>query len=327
MSKKVVVIGGGTGTFTILSGLKIYPLDLAVVVSMTDSGGSNRILRDEFGLLPTSDIRQCLVALASDNSDETLRKLFTYRYENGTGIAGMTFGNLFMAALSDILGNQENAIEETCKILKVKGQILPVTFENTNLVAKYENGKEVLGEHYIDEPDKKTSKLRIVNLQVFPKAKGNKKALLAIKNADLIILGPGDLYTSIICNLVVDGIGKAVAKSKAKKLYVVNLMTRLGQTTDMTASDHVREVEKYLGSKLDYLLVNKSSSFPSKALAAYREEGAIPVKDDLGSRAGVIRANLVASKIFQKSASDKLVRSLIRHDSDKLAKAVMTILK
>jgi len=154
MKKKIVVFGGGTGTYTVLSGLKKYKnLDISVVVSMMDDGGSNRVIRDEFGLLPTSDLRQCIVALASDNSDKILRKLFTYRYSLGTGISGMTFGNLFMAALTDIYhGNQKKAIEETCELLGVAGKIIPVTFDNTNLVAMYENGRQVLGEHFIDEP-------------------------------------------------------------------------------------------------------------------------------------------------------------------------------
>src|SRR3989337_4523655 len=131
--KKIVVIGGGTGAHTVLSGLKKYPVDLAAIVSMTDSGGSNRVIRDEFGLLPTSDIRQVMVAMASDDSDELLRKLFTYRYNSGTGISGMTYGNLFMAALTDIYGNQEKAIEKTCEVLDVQGQVIPVTYDSVQL--------------------------------------------------------------------------------------------------------------------------------------------------------------------------------------------------
>ncbi|MFV1917306.1 MAG: 2-phospho-L-lactate transferase CofD family protein, partial [Patescibacteria group bacterium] len=188
--KKIVVIGGGTGTYHVLSGLKKYPVSLSAVVSMTDSGGSNRVIRDEFGLLPTSDIRQVMVALASDSSDEVLRKLFTYRYNAGTGISGMTYGNLFMAALTDIYGNQEKAIEKTCEILNVKGKIIPVTYDNTNLVARYDNGEQVLGEHYIDEPDERLGQHKIAELEVFPRANANKKALTAIEKADLIVLGP-----------------------------------------------------------------------------------------------------------------------------------------
>lgn len=203
--KKIVVIGGGTGTYTVLMGLKKYPqLDLSVIVSMMDSGGSNRVIRDEFGLLPTSDLRQCMVALSEEKPKEMIRKLFTYRYNAGTGISGMTFGNLFMAALTDIYGSQDVAIEKTCEFLDVKGKIIPVTYENTNLVALYDNGKQVLGEHAIDEPDDDLCRHKIVELSVFPKASANNVALDEIKTADLIVLGPGDLYTSVLPNLVID---------------------------------------------------------------------------------------------------------------------------
>src|SRR3989304_8101085 len=241
--KKVVVIGGGTGTYTVLSGLRKYPLHLSVIITMMDSGGSNRVIRDEFGLLPTSDIRQCMVALASDKSHELLRQLFTYRYNAGTGIAGMTFGNLFMAALTDIYGSQEVAIEKTCEMLDVQGFIFPVTYDSVQLVARYDNGKQVLGEHYIDEPDDELGKHKIVELEVIPEAKVNPKAIGAIKAADLIVLGPGDLYTSIICNLVVNGIAAAIAASKAKKVYILNLMTKFCPTYGFFATDHAGAVE------------------------------------------------------------------------------------
>src|SRR3990167_8617417 len=175
--KNIVVIGGGTGTYTVLLGLKKYEVDLSVIVSMMDSGGSNRVIRDEFGLLPTSDLRQCMVALSSEKPSEIVRELFTYRYNAGTGITGMTFGNLFMAALTDIYGSQEKAIEKTCEFFDVKGEIIPITYDNTNLVAVYDNGRQILGEHAIDEPDEDLSKRRIVELSVFPEASANKKAV------------------------------------------------------------------------------------------------------------------------------------------------------
>lgn len=324
--KKIVCIGGGTGTFTVLSGLKHYPLDLSVIITMADSGGSNRVIRDEFGLLPTSDIRQCMVALASDEADETLRKLFTYRYNHGTGIEGMTFGNLFMAALADIFGSQKQAIEKTCEMLGVQGKIFPVTYDHTNLVARYENGVQVLGEHYIDEPKPELAELRIVGLEVFPPAETNPDALKAIKEADLIVLGPGDLYTSVTCNLVVNGFAKAVAKSKAKKLYVMNLMTKYGQTHGFSAQDHIDELEKYLGKGvIDICLINDVKTFPKKILRRYEEENAFPIQNDLSPRADfkVVKRNLVSDEVHEKNKSDKLIRSLIRHDHDKLAKAIV----
>ena len=327
--KKIVVIGGGTGTYTILSGLKKYPnLDISVIVSMMDSGGSNRVIRDEFGLLPTSDLRQCILALSSDNSDEILRKLFNYRFTQGTGISGMTYGNLFMAALTDIMGSQKDAIKETSKILGVQGNIIPVTFDNSNLVATYDNGIQVLGEHFIDEPSKKTIYHKITNLEIFPSVHANRDALTAIADADLIVLGPGDLFTSIICNVVVNGIAVAIKNSHAKKLYVMNIMTRFGQTDGFSAKDHINEIERYIGEGvLNYCLINKNN-ISKEAIRWYKKNDAAPVKDDLGvpKKIKVIRKNIVSSKFYPKSKSDKLVRSFIRHDSDKLAKAVVDIL-
>ncbi|PIR58263.1 MAG: hypothetical protein COU70_01830, partial [Parcubacteria group bacterium CG10_big_fil_rev_8_21_14_0_10_35_15] len=205
--KNIVVIGGGTGTFVVLSGLKKYSVNLSAIVSMMDSGGSNRVLRDEFGLLPTSDIRQCLVALAANNngSEVLLRKLFMHRFCRGKGMNGMTFGNLFMAALTDILGSQEKAILQTQNILKIKGEILPVTFDHSHLAVIYENGRKVVGEHYIDEP-KHNGKIGIKKAFLLPSARAYLPAIKAIKKADLIIIGPGDLYTSLISNLLVKGI-------------------------------------------------------------------------------------------------------------------------
>ncbi len=328
--KKIVVMGGGTGTYTVLSGLKKYPVELSVIVSMMDSGGSNRVIRDEFGLLPTSDIRQCMVALASDLTDKDLRKLFTYRYNQGTGITGMTFGNLFMAALTDIYGDQETAIEKTCELLDVEGEIIPITYDNSHLVAKYESGEQILGEHFIEEPKEGFGENRIIKLELIPKAKANRKAIKAIKEADTIILGPGDLYTSTICNFVVEGMARAIKFSKAKKVYVMNLMTKYGETTNFKASDHLFELEKYLGKgAIDVCLINKSKNYPRGVLKGYKEEKAAPVKDDLGKRNDIriIRRSFISNKVHEKAKSDRIRRSLIRHDSTKLARAIMSLIK
>jgi len=168
--RKIVALGGGTGTFTLLTGLKVYEnLDISAVVTMADDGGSNKVLRDEFGLLPTSGIRQAIIALSRDTS--LLRQLFEYRFYQGTGISGMTFGNLFMAAVSDILGSQKKSIQETCKLLGVQGHILPVSYDNTSLVATYEDGTEVLGEHYIDVSNPKVAKLRLSIYALSPRSR------------------------------------------------------------------------------------------------------------------------------------------------------------
>lgn len=330
--EKIVVIGGGTGTFVVLTGLKKYFSGLTAIVSMADSGGCNRVIRDEFGLLPTSDIRQCFVALASGDSEteRIMRQLFIYRFGKGTTFAGMTFGNLFMAALADILGSQYEAIKKTGRVLRISGQVIPVTFDDVDLVAKYEDGEIIKGEHNIDEPPAKhDGKKRVVDLWCQPEAKASPEALKAIKEADLIILGPGDLYTSVLANLVVKGIAPAIKRSRTKLVFIVNLMTKLGQTFAFKASDHINQVKKYVNRAPDVVILNKAT-IPGKIRRRYwEEEGAVLVEDDLPPKISyqVIRGDFLSKKIYQKAPSDVLKRSLVRHDSVKLAKAVVNLLK
>ncbi len=325
--KKVVCIGGGTGTFVALRGLKQYPLSLTAIVTMSDSGGSNRRIRDEFGLLPTSDIRQCLVALSDESGGiGILRKLFMYRFEKGQGIAGMTFGNLFMAALTDIMGSQDEAIKQTGKVLRIKGAVIPVTLTETNLYATYEDGTTVKEEHLIDEPTHDGT-LKITDVYLKPNAKANPEAIAAIKNADMVVIGPGDLYTSLLPNLLVDGVAKALKDTKAEIVYVLNLMTKFGQTYNFTALDHVNAVEKIIGQTIDHVLVNNAPLSP-KALEVYAKAHEAPVVDNL-PRNGYYKVRtgkLVSNTLYKKSSSDALIRSLIRHSSDRLAEALAGII-
>lgn len=325
--KNVVCLGGGTGTFVVLRGLKQYPLNISAIVAMSDSGGSNKRIRDEFGLLPTSDVRQCLVALSDENGGSgVMRKLFMYRYAKGKGISGMTFGNLFMAALSDILGSQEEAIRQTCKILRIKGNVIPVSYTDTNLIAHYEDGSILKEEHFIDEPPH-DGKLKITRIYLKPEAKANPDAIEAIAQADLIVLGPGDLYTSLVPNFLVEQIAKTLTKSRAKIVYISNLMTKYGQTYNFSTKNHLQVIEKYLGKIVDYILVN-NASLPEAALKIYAKYQEIPVKDDLVSNSyyNVIRANIANSDIVKKNQSDLLIRSLIRHDSVKLAAQLVKLI-
>lgn len=323
----VVCIGGGTGTFVVLKGLKKHPLKLSAIVSMSDSGGSNKRIRDEFGLLPTSDIRQCLVALSDENHGAgLLRKLFMYRFEKGDGISGMTFGNLFMAALTDILGSQQLAIRETGKVLRIHGTVIPVTLTKTNLVAMYEDGTMSKEEHVIDEPHHDGT-LKITSLALDPHATPNEEAMTAIRKADCIILGPGDLFTSILPNILVDGIKDAITHSHAKIIYVMNLMTKYGQTLQFTAKDHLRQLERYLGPCITHVLIN-TTPLPKQALNVYEKTHEYPVKDDLRESSGytIVRADIAGNEIMKKSNSDVLIRSLIRHDSDKVASVIVSII-
>lgn len=327
-NKKIVAIGGGTGTFTLLTGLKNYSaLDISAVVTMADDGGSNKVLRDEFGLLPTSGIRQAIIALSKDTT--LLRRLFEYRFYQGTGISGMTFGNLFMAAVSDILGSQKEAIEETCQLLGVRGHILPVSYENTSLVATYQDGTEVLGEHYIDLSNSKVAKQRIINLRTIPKIKIDEGAKSAILHADMIILGPGDLYTNTIANLVVKGVREAIEKSAAKVVFVMNLMSHLGETYQYQASDYLSDLSDYLSpDRLDYIILNSETSLSPAILKKYSAEGANSVEDDLGATwhlAKIVRARMRASHRPVLVKGDTLVRSMVRHDPALLAKVIVAL--
>ncbi len=326
--KRVVCIGGGTGTFVALRGLKQHPVNLSAIVTMSDSGGSNRRIRDEFGLLPTSDIRQCLVALSDENGGiGLLRKLFMYRFEKGKGIAGMTFGNLFMAALTDIMGSQEEAIRQTGKVLRIKGAVIPVTLTETNLYATYEDGTTVTEEHLIDEP-RHDGTLKIVKAYLTPRAEPNPEAIHAIKSADMVVLGPGDLYTSLLPNLLVSDVAKALKDTRADIVYVLNLMTKFGQTYNFKASDHLAVLEEIIGKSVDYVLVN-TKPLAKKALAIYAKYRETPVIDDLprDSYFRVVMENLVSNSLYQKASSDALVRSLIRHSSDRLAGALAGIIE
>ncbi len=327
-AKKIVAIGGGTGTFTLLSGLRDYPdLDLTAIMTMVDDGGSNKVLRDEFGLLPTSGIRQAIVALAKEQT--LLRQLFSYRYYQGVGISGMTFGNLFMAALSDILGSQQAAITETCKLLGVKGTILPVSYEPASLLATYDNGVEVLGEHYIDVASTKVAKRRIQSLRTIPRITADPRAQTAIMQADLIVLGPGDLYTNTIANLVVDGVVQSIVDSFARVCVVMNLMTKAGETYNYQASDFLADLTQYLPpERIDFVLINNNLRLSKSILARYQKEGSRLLIDDLGTtfhNAKVVRSPLLSSSQVELSKGDKLVRSMVRHDSQLLAKAIVSL--
>jgi uncharacterized cofD-like protein len=336
MRKNIVIIGGGTGTFTLLSGLKKYPVNLSVVVSTADDGGSTGRLRRELGVMPTGDIRQCLLGLSDTNQE--IKDLFAYRFEQGP-LKGHVAGNIIIAALEKLTGNIQLAIERLSKVLKVKGSIYPATLKPTTLSAILENGKVIRGEHNIDEPKANLKPasaragrdgFKIKNLKLEPSLPANPKAIGAILSADVIVFGPGDLYTSILPNILPTGMAEAVKKSKAKKVLVANIMTKFGQTDGFLASDFVKELQKYLDkAKLDLVIVNNQKPRP-KWLKAYKREKAEFVEPDAGVieklKIKVKAAALVAEFVFKRNNSDKLKRSFLRHDPDKLAKLIRQIL-
>ncbi|PIP63422.1 hypothetical protein CO165_02625 [Candidatus Roizmanbacteria bacterium CG_4_9_14_3_um_filter_33_18] len=318
--KKITVIGGGTGTFVVLSGLKKYPLDLSVVVTMMDSGGSTGRLRDQLGILPPGDLRQCLVAL----SDAPLlwRKLFLYRFEKGD-LEGHNFGNIFLAALEKVSSNYDEAIETVSYVLKTMGKVIPVTLNKLHLVAEYENGKKVTGEGLIDENH--SEKSRIKNAYLEPQGKANPKAIKSIEESDYIVIGPGDLYTSIIPVLLVKDIKEAMKKSKAKIIYIMNMMTKSGQTTSYKASDHVADLVKYLGREPEVVLIN-NGEISSDILSTYEHYNEVKVVNDLNKNGyQIIEKDLVDITKVEKNSSDILYRSILRHDSEKVADVLVSI--
>jgi len=317
-----VVIGGGTGTFAVLSGLKKYPLNLTAIVSMTDSGGSTGRLRDQLGVLPPGDVRQCLVAL----SEESLiwRKLFTYRFEEGD-LAGHSFGNIFLSTVEKLEKSLPQAIKISQKLLQTGGNIVPVTLDKSTLHVKLSDGTIITGENNIEDlgNDWNSPIRKITRCWISPDAAPNKEALLAITQADFIIIGPGDLYTSILPNFLVNKVARRVVKSKAKKIYVTNLMNKRGQTDNFTTGDFVAELKKYIKNlTLNYVIMN-TGKIQTKAVGWYQKTCEVdPVINDLRDTPGtkVIKADIVSSTIYGKTVSDRIMRTLIRHHPDKLGK-------
>ena len=319
--QKIVTIGGGTGSFVVLSGLKHYPVNITAIVSMADDGGSTGVLRDELGVLPPGDIRQCLVALSE--SSQIMRKIFNYRFDNGT-FGGHSFGNIFLSALEKITGRFDEAVAIASEILKIRGQVVPVTLKNVRLVAHLNSGKKIIGEQYINDADLSNLK----KMQVKPKAEINPEALQAIKKADKIIINPGNIFCSIIPNFLIDGMAEALKKSKAKKIYVCNLMTKLEHTHNFKVIDNIIEFEKYIGKDIiDYVIYNKEKP-RAELLKKYSRLGEYIIEKgnlDLRPKIKFIGRNLISSKIFHAPKADFLKRTLIRHDPAKLARLIINI--
>ncbi len=309
---RAVVIGGGTGSFTVLRGLKSRVDELSAVVSMFDSGGSTGLLRDEFGILPPGDVRRCLVALADEN--DVLRKLFMFRFDENSSLKGHSFGNLFLAALAEVAGSEIEAIKQASRILHIKGRVLPVSFDNANVCAELENGLLIRGESNIDIPHH-DPRLRIIKEWLEPEAKASPEAVDAILKADLVVIGPGDLFSSIIPNLLVKGIPEALKKSKAKIVYVCNLMTKHGETTSFKASDHLKEIIRYGGCP--EVIVCNSAKGSSSLLHKYASQNQFPV---------IVDAEVIKKLDVKLVSADVMsAPELIRHDSEKLAKLLLEI--
>lgn len=321
--KRVVVIGGGTGTSTVVSGLKSQPLHLTALVSVADSGGSTGRLRDEFGFQPVGDLRQSLAALAEEDSQEWIRKLLLYRFEKGEGLKGHNLGNLILTALQDMAGSTMSALEIAEQVFQLRGEILPVTAENVQLVVEYADGHTIVGEDNLNTHGKTPEKIKRIRLS--PEAELYEKSAEAIKQADLIVIGPGDYYASVMAALAVENMKSAMKQAKGKIVYIVNLMTRFNQTHDMTAKDHLLGIEEAIGRPCDYVIVN-SGEIPQKIVKHYEYEQEYPVVNDLKGDARCIARDIVSHTTTKMSKGDTLERSLLRHDPGKLSKILMELL-
>jgi len=308
----IVAIGGGTGLSTLLRGLKAYTANITAVVTVADDGGSSGRLRNELGIPPPGDIRNTIVALA--DTEPLMERLFQYRFTWGEGLRGHSFGNLFIAAMSEVTGDFEEAVRESSKVLAIRGRVLPSTSEHVVLGAEFEDGSTVTGESAIPKAGKRIRRVFLVPGDVAP----HEEALEAIRRADAIILGPGSLYTSIIPNLLVGGIGDAIRKARATKIYVCNVMTQPGETDGYGAYDHVKAIEDHVGPGLiQYVIVNGAGVSPAAA-ARYKTEGAYPVdpEPEKLERAGLI-------PIVEELIDDS---NYVRHDTEKLAQVLIEVL-
>jgi uncharacterized cofD-like protein len=320
---RVVALGGGTGLSALLRGLKAHlarrneatfskerPIsDIAAIVTVTDDGGSSGRLRRENRMLPPGDIRNCMVALSKDEA--LLGRLFQYRFHAGRGLRGHNFGNLFLAALTHVTGDFAEAVRVSGKVLAIRGRIFPSTVSNVHLVATLANGKRVSGETKISSSRSRIEKLELVPRRVRPLP----KAVEAIQNADLILMGPGSLFTSVIPNLLIPEIARAIARSKAPRVYIANLMTQPGETTDFSLSEHLGAIESHVGKRvIDYVVANRKA-VSAEVAKRYRAEGAEPVKIDR-EKVSKMEVKLILDNLLEE-------HGLIRHNSPRLARLLV----
>lgn len=323
-SANIVVIGGGTGSFTLLQGLKRYTHNITALVNMADDGGSTGQLRDELGVLPPGDVRQCLVALSETPK---VRDLFNYRFDEGS-LKGHAFGNLFLTALEKLTGNFAEAVETASEVLNITGRVEPITLSNVQLCAEGVDGKSVKGEYEIAHADI----AKRPQMWLEPEADANPEAAKAILEADMVVIAPGNLYGSLAPALVIGGVQDALQRTKAKCVYVANLVTKPGPTNGFSVTDFVEEIERLAGgSFLDYVVFN--DDMPSgELMERYAHDGEYPVEFDLAAFEGK-SYEYRAAPILAKTAWDGLqasdplaaTRSFIRHDSDAVARQLMRI--
>lgn len=309
---KIVAIGGGTGLSMLLKGIKGITNNITAVVTVGDDGGSSGRLREELGVLPPGDIRNCIAALADD--EDLVTKLFQYRFKIGEGLKGHSFGNLFLTALCSITGDMVRAVKESSNVLSIRGRVLPSTLDNMKLAAEMEDGRIIHGESAIPEAGGKIKRLFTEPAE----CKALPEVIEAIKEADLIIMGPGSLYTSVIPNLLIKEIAQAIAQSKAKKIYVCNIMTQKGETDNYSVASHVNALINHAGSSniLDAVLVN--NSLPTELSPTYAKYGSYPVVLDMENMTPT-GVKVVTGNLLEEEESKN---GLIRHSYHRVARAI-----
>ena len=314
---RIVAIGGGTGLSTMLRGLKSRTRSLTAIVTVADDGGGSGMLRQDLGMPPPGDIRHCMEALA--NAEPMMQQLLTYRFPEGSGnLTGQSFGNLILAALNGISDSFDQAVARMSEVLAISGRVLPVTNENVALEATFENGTRVLGESKISA-FKKEQDCRIESVRLLPEhPKALPEAVRAIGEAELILLGPGSLYTSVIPNLLVEGVPQAIAETDALKIYICNIMTQDGETEGYTAADHVQALMEHGAPGMVDLCLANCAPVPENLLGRYEEEGAVPLVVDR-ERIAAMGLELVERPVAREKGD------FARHDPDKLAEAVLDI--
>lgn len=320
---KIVMIGGGTGSFTLLKQLKNYAQDITAIVTMADDGGSTGQLRDEYGVLPPGDVRQCLVALS--NSSEQMRNLFNYRFGEGS-LSGHSFGNLFLTAVEKMTDDFGQAVTLAGKVLNISGRVLPITLDNTRLVM-LDGNKEVVGEYQIGQTRFKN--VTKPDFRLEPHAWINPEARDAILAADMVVIAPGNFYGSLIPAIIVDGTAEALQNTNAKIVQIINLVTKPGQTDGWKVTDYVNELERFAGSGvIDFVLYNTEQPTP-EMLQQYAADGEFPVAYDKTDFTLVeykpVGKDLVSKEFPKISPNDKLERTLIRHDADAVSRELMRI--
>lgn len=311
---RVAAIGGGHGLSSMLRGLKRYTKYITAIVTVADDGGGSGMLREDLGMLPPGDIRNCIMALA--NTEPTMERLLNYRFTDGS-LAGQSFGNLFLAAMNGISGSFDEAVQRMGEVLAITGRVLPVTNQNVHLEAEFDDGSRTLGESKIFYAKKQTD-CRIRQVRLVPEhPKALADSMDAIRNADIVVVGPGSLYTSIIPNFLVDGISEAMHDSGAVRAYVMNIMTQDGETEGYTGAEHVRALLEHAGGGVIDVCIANNTPIPEKWLAPYRQEGAGPIELEKEK----IEAMGVAVRQFPLCRPGRY----IRHDPDALSRAILSV--